>query len=111
MSCLITSFYLFFLAFRLLPSPLARVQRDRGQKVISSGPYAIIRHPMYFAFIPLMVGTPLLLGSWLGAVFGALYMLLVARRAVLEERMLVDSLEGYREYMKRIRYRLIPYVW
>jgi protein-S-isoprenylcysteine O-methyltransferase Ste14 len=72
---------------------------------------SIIRHPMYFAFIPFMVGTPLLLGSWFGAVFGVLYMLLVARRAVLEERMLVDSLEDYREYMKRVRYRLIPYVW
>jgi protein-S-isoprenylcysteine O-methyltransferase Ste14 len=110
---LIISFCLFFLTFRenSYLSPLARVQRDRGQKVISTGPYAIIRHPMYFAFIPFMVGTPLLLGSWFGAIFGALYMLLVARRAVLEERMLVDSLEGYREYIDKVRYRLIPYVW
>ena len=110
---LLISFFLFFFTFRKNSylSPLARVQRDRGQKVISTGPYAIIRHPMYFAFLPFMVGTPLMLGSWFGAVFGVLYMLLVARRAVLEERMLVDSLEGYREYKEKVRYRLIPYVW
>ena len=110
---LLLSFFLFFLTFRenSYLSPLARVQKDRGQKVISTGPYAIIRHPMYFAFIPFMIGTPLMLGSRFGAVFGALFILLPARRAVLEERMLVESLEGYREYMAKVRYRLIPYVW
>ena len=110
---LLTSFFLFFFTFRenSYLSPLARLQKDRGQKVISTGPYAIIRHPMYLAFLPFMVGTPLLLGSWFGAAFGALYMLLVARRAVLEERMLVGSLEGYKEYVQKVRFRLIPHVW
>jgi protein-S-isoprenylcysteine O-methyltransferase Ste14 len=110
---LLTSFYLFFLTFRenSYLSPMARVQKDRGQKVISTGPYAIIRHPMYFAFIPFMVGTPLMLGSWFGGVFGVLFMILTARRAVLEERMLMESLDGYKVYMGKVKYRLIPYVW
>jgi protein-S-isoprenylcysteine O-methyltransferase Ste14 len=110
---LLLSFFLFFLTFRenSYLSPLARVQKDRGQKVISTGPYAIIRHPMYLAFLPFMVGTPLMLGSWFAALFGAVFMLLPARRAVLEERMLVESLEGYKEYMDKVKFRLIPHVW
>jgi protein-S-isoprenylcysteine O-methyltransferase Ste14 len=110
---LLTSFFLFFLTFRenSYLSPMARIQRDRGQKVISTGPYAVIRHPMYLAFVPFMVGTPLMLGSWCGAAFGALFMILPARRAVLEERMLIESLDGYKEYMEKVKYRLIPYVW
>lgn len=110
---LLSSFYLFFLTFRenSYLSPMARVQKDRGQEVISTGPYAIIRHPMYFAFIPFMVGTPLMLGSWFGAAFGVLFMILPSRRAVLEERMLMESLDGYKEYMGKVKYRLIPYVW
>ena len=110
---LLFSFSLFFLTFRenSYLSPLARVQRDRGQKVISTGPYAVVRHPMYAAFIPFMIGTPLMLGSWLGVAFGILFMTLPARRAVLEERMLLQNLEGYAEYMKRVKYRLIPHVW
>ncbi len=110
---LLASFFLFFLTFRenSYLSPMARVQRDRGQKVISTGPYSFVRHPMYAAFIPFMIGTPLMLGSWFGAAFGALFMLLPARRAVMEEQMLCKSLEGYGEYMKKVRFRLIPYVW
>ena len=79
--------------------------------MISTGPYAVIRHPRYFAFIPFMVGTPLVLGSWFGAAFGALFMILPARRAVMEEQMLVNGLEGYKGYIEKVRYRLIPYVW
>jgi len=110
---LLLSFPLFFLTFRenSYLSPLARVQRDRGQKVISTGPYAIVRHPMYAAFIPFMIGTPLMLGSWLGALFGILFMTLPARRAVLEEQMLLQDLDGYEEYMKTVKYRLIPSIW
>jgi protein-S-isoprenylcysteine O-methyltransferase Ste14 len=52
-----------------------------------------------------------MLGSWFGALFGALFMILPARRAVLEERMLVESLEGYKQYMQKVKYRLIPYLW
>lgn len=110
---LVASFLLFFLVFRenSFLSPMARVQRDRGQKVISTGPYSFVRHPMYLAFIPFMIGTPLMLGSWFGAAFGALFMILPARRAVMEEQMLLKSLEGYGEYMKKVRFRLIPFFW
>ena len=110
---LVLSFYLLFITFRenSYLSPLARVQHDRGQKVISTGPYAVVRHPMYAAFIPFMIGTPLMLGSWLGVLFGVLFMTLPARRAMLEERMLAQNLEGYEEYMETVKYRLIPRVW
>jgi len=64
---------------------------------------------MCCAFIPFMVGTPLMLGSWYGAAFGVLSMSLPARRAVMEERMLLKELGG--DYMKKVRHRLIPFVW
>lgn len=110
---LLYSFYLHFLAFRANSylSPVVRVQEERGHTVISSGPYHYVRHPMYAAIVVLVVGTPLLLGSWYGLVVGILLMSLLARRAVLEERMLQHDLRGYTAYMSEVRYRLIPYLW
>jgi protein-S-isoprenylcysteine O-methyltransferase Ste14 len=110
---LLMSFYLFFLAYRENPylSPMVRIQKDRGQRVISTGPYSYVRHPTYSGVIPLTVGTSLLLGSWLGLVAGLVIIVLVAIRAVLEERMLREELPGYDRYMKQVKYRLIPYVW
>jgi protein-S-isoprenylcysteine O-methyltransferase Ste14 len=110
---LLASFYLFFLVYRenTFLSPLVRVQAERGQTVISTGPYRYVRHPMYAAALLLMLGTPLLLGSWYGVLGGLLLMLGIARRAVLEERTLRAGLPGYTEYMQRVRYRLVPYVW
>jgi protein-S-isoprenylcysteine O-methyltransferase Ste14 len=66
---------------------------------------------MYAAFLPFMVGTPLLLGSGYGVLFGLAFVLALARRAVLEERMLQQELQGYADYMLQVKYRLIPYVW
>jgi protein-S-isoprenylcysteine O-methyltransferase Ste14 len=110
---LLSSFYLFFLTFRenSYLSPAVRIQTERGHTVVSTGPYRYVRHPMYSAFVLLVVGTPLLLGSWYGVVPGVILIGLVARRAVLEERTLENGLPGYRAYMSRARYRLIPYVW
>jgi len=110
---LIVSFYMFFATFKenSYLSPAIRVQDERGQKVISTGPYHFVRHPMYAAFLLLVVGTPLLLGSWYGLLFGLVLVLGVARRAVLEEQTLKDELQGYDAYMKQVRYRFVPYVW
>jgi protein-S-isoprenylcysteine O-methyltransferase Ste14 len=110
---LLASFYLFFLTFRENPylSPAVRVQTERGQTVISTGPYSYVRHPMYAAVIPFTTGTALLLGSWLGLLMGLLFVVAIAFRAVQEERVLAADLPGYREYMARVRYRFIPYVW
>lgn len=110
---LLASFRLFFLTYRANSylSPVVRVQRDRGQTVVSTGPYRRIRHPMYAAFLLFAAGTTLLLGSRWGMVAGGLLGLMVARRAVLEERTLRDGLAGYAEYSARVRYRLVPGVW
>ena len=92
-------------------SPAIRMQHERGQTVISTGPYHYVRHPMYAGFLLFAIGTSLLLGSWYGLLIGLLLVALTARRAVLEEAMLRDELPGYAEYMAHVKYRLIPYVW
>jgi protein-S-isoprenylcysteine O-methyltransferase Ste14 len=88
-----------------------RVQKERGQKVISSGPYAIVRHPMYAYVLPLMIGVPLLLGSLWGLLGILLVFPLLAARALGEEAMLFAGLPGYREYAEKVRYRLFPGLW
>ncbi len=107
------SFSLFFLTFRENPfaSPAIRIQTERGQKVITTGPYQYVRHPMYAAGIPFAVGTALLLGSWLGVLLGLLFSAALAWRAVQEERVLAAALPGYAEYMARVKYRFLPRVW
>jgi len=110
---LLGSFYLFFLTFRenSYLSSVVRIQEERGQTVVSTGPYHYARHPMYSAFVLLVVGTPLLLGSWHGVLVGLILVGMVARRAVLEERLLRKELKGYDLYMAQVKYRLIPHVW
>ena len=110
---LLCSFYIFYRTFRenSYLSPVVRIQEDRGQTVISTGPYQYVRHPMYFAFLFLIPGTALLLGSWYGLLWGLLLIGLFAWRAVLEERTLRDELQGYAAYMTQVKYRLVPYVW
>jgi protein-S-isoprenylcysteine O-methyltransferase Ste14 len=107
------SFVLFFATFRenTFLSPAVRIQKERGQTVVSSGPYHVVRHPMYAAFVLMVIGTPLLLGSWWGLAVSTLLVAMVARRAVLEERALRDELEGYAAYMTEVRYRLLPRLW
>ncbi len=92
-------------------SPVVRVQKERGQTVISTGPYHYVRHPMYSAMVIFFVGTSLMLGSWYGVLFGLIIVLLLARRAVLEERTLQRDLSGYTAYMAGVKYRLMPHVW
>jgi protein-S-isoprenylcysteine O-methyltransferase Ste14 len=110
---LLCSFYLLFLTFRenAYLSPVVRIQEDRGHIVVSTGPYQYVRHPMYAAMLVFMVGTALLLGSGYGLLLGLLFMIILARRAVLEERTLREELHGYTTYMTLVKYRLIPYIW
>jgi protein-S-isoprenylcysteine O-methyltransferase Ste14 len=88
-----------------------RVQSERGQTVADTGPYAVVRHPMYAWILPLLLGTPLLLGSAWGVLWLALFVPLLAARILGEEAVLRDGLAGYRDYAARVRYRLIPRVW
>lgn len=92
-------------------SPAVRIQADRGQAVVSTGPYAYVRHPMYAAALFYLIGTALLLGSFYGLLAALLLVGLIAIRAVLEERTLVAELPGYEAYLRKVRYRLIPYLW
>ena len=92
-------------------APVVKIQSERKHQVISTGPYAYVRHPMYAGAVPLIVGTPLLLGSWYGLIWSAALIALVGYRAVLEENTLKAELEGYDAYAARVRYRLVPGVW
>ena len=88
-----------------------RVQSERGQTVADTGPYAVVRHPMYAWVLPLMFGTPLLLGSAWGVLWLALFVPLLMARIIGEEAVLREGLAGYRDYATRVRYRLIPGIW
>jgi protein-S-isoprenylcysteine O-methyltransferase Ste14 len=90
-------------------APVVKIQR--GQRVIDTGPYALVRHPMYASALPLFVGLPLLLGSWWGLVLAAPLVLGVAWRTVHEERVLRAELPGYDDYAARVRYRFVPLLW
>ncbi len=110
---LLGSFYMLFLTFRenSYLSTVVRIQEERGHTVVSTGPYHFVRHPMYSAILLFMIGTSLLLGSGYGILVGLVFMLVLARRAVLEESMLQHELRGYIAYMEQVKYRLIPFVW
>jgi protein-S-isoprenylcysteine O-methyltransferase Ste14 len=90
-------------------APVVKIQE--GQRVIDTGPYAIVRHPMYASALFLLTGIPLLLGSWLGLALSAVFILGIAWRAVREERVLRAELSGYDDYTARVRYRFVPFVW
>jgi protein-S-isoprenylcysteine O-methyltransferase Ste14 len=86
-------------------------QKDRGQRVIDTGVYGIVRHPMYAAFVPFVVGMTLWLQSYAAAIMAILPLATLLVRIGIEERFLKLTLEGYEAYTKRVRYRLIPFVW
>ena len=105
--------YVVFLTFRenTYAAPVVKIQRERGHKVVSTGPYAYVRHPMYAGGLLMFMGMPLQLGSWLGLAALTLLVPLLAVRIVMEERTLAAELEGYRDYAARVRWRLIPSIW
>ena len=92
-------------------APVVKVQKERGHKVVSTGPYAYVRHPMYASVLLIGAGAPLLLGSWWGFLAMPLFMLVLGVRATMEERMLTAELEGYADYAKRVHYRFVPRLW
>jgi protein-S-isoprenylcysteine O-methyltransferase Ste14 len=92
-------------------APVVKLQTERGHRVVSTGPYAWVRHPMYSGSVLFFVGAPLLLGSWWGAGMLPLFIALFAIRAGIEERALIAGLPGYADYATRVRYRLLPGLW
>lgn len=92
-------------------APVVKIQNERGQKVIDTGPYALVRHPMYAGALLYMLGTPLVLGSWLGLAALPVIVGFLIIRIYIEERTLREGLAGYADYMDRVRWRLIPGLW
>jgi protein-S-isoprenylcysteine O-methyltransferase Ste14 len=91
--------------------PSVRIQSDRGHQVISTGPYAFIRHPLYTASIILFAGMALAMGSYWALVPVAIGVAVLIVRTSFEDRILQNELPGYREYTSQVRFRLIPGLW
>lgn len=91
--------------------PGVRLQNDRGQRVIDTGPYAIVRHPGYISGSVLTLSIPLCLGSWWGMLPACVFVLALIPRTLFEERVLSKGLAGYSAYKARVRYRWIPGIW
>jgi protein-S-isoprenylcysteine O-methyltransferase Ste14 len=107
----VVGFYFIFLVYRENPFSSATIEIAKDQRVISTGPYALVRHPMYASALLYLIGTPLALGSYWGLSGLAIMMPFLIWRLLDEERFLAKNLSGYGEYQKRVRYRLIPFVW
>ena len=99
------------LVFRANTYGASNVQVEQGQTVISTGPYAIVRHPMYAGVLIMALGVPLTLGSWWGLVALLVTVPVLAWRILDEEHLLRSDLPGYTEYARDVRYRLVPFVW
>jgi protein-S-isoprenylcysteine O-methyltransferase Ste14 len=110
---LVLSMYAFYLTFRenSFAAPVVKIQKERGQTVITTGPYAYVRHPMYAGAVLYFLGTALLLGSAYGLALAPVLVALLSIRIQIEERALREKLDGYENYARRVRYRLVPGVW
>jgi protein-S-isoprenylcysteine O-methyltransferase Ste14 len=110
---LVLSLYVVFLTFRenAYLALVVKVQEQRGQRVVTSGPYQYVRHPMYASMFLFLPGSALLLGSWWGLLLCLAILGLLVWRTTLEEQLLKEELAGYEEYARHVKYRLIPYVW
>lgn len=107
----ITGLYLYFLVLKENTFASATIEITKDQKVITTGPYSLIRHPMYLGALIVLFGTPLALGSWWGLIVLILYVFVIVMRIYDEEKFLSKNLPGYDEYCKKVRYRLIPLLW
>ncbi len=89
----------------------SNIKVEEGQRVISTGPYALVRHPMYAGVLVMVTGVPLALSSWWGLAIVALVMPVLAWRIIDEEKLLKKDLPGYTDYVQKVRYHLVPYLW
>lgn len=87
------------------------IKVQQGQKLVDTGLYGVVRHPMYMAATLLFGSMPLVLGSWIGFGVMCLFPLAMAQRIKDEERLLAEELEGYADYRRRVRWKMIPFVW
>ncbi len=106
-------FMLFFRAMRenQFFSTVVRVQSERGHRVVTTGPYSLVRHPGYSGMIVAVPLSGVALGSWAGAAIGLVYSALILRRVTFEDGFLHRSLGGYADYARQVPYRLVPRIW
>jgi protein-S-isoprenylcysteine O-methyltransferase Ste14 len=104
-------FYLIFLVFRENTFAAATIEISTDQKVITTGTYSIVRHPMYIGSLIMLLGTSPALGSWWGLLIFIPFTMIISLRLLDEEKFLLKNLPGYKEYCQKVRYRLIPLLW
>jgi protein-S-isoprenylcysteine O-methyltransferase Ste14 len=104
-------YYCFFRVVRVNSFAAANVRVEKDQTVISTGPYAVVRHPMYSGALVLLLATPLALGSRVGLLVAVVFVPILVWRILNEEAVLRRDLAGYADYQRDVRYRLIPLVW
>jgi protein-S-isoprenylcysteine O-methyltransferase Ste14 len=100
-----------FLVFKENTYTAGVITVEAGQKVISTGSYARVRHPMYAGALVMLLGVPLALGSWWGLLTFIPITIVIVWRLLEEEKFLLENLPSYSEYRNRVRYRLVPYIW
>jgi protein-S-isoprenylcysteine O-methyltransferase Ste14 len=108
---IVLSFIVYYFVYRVNSFAATTIRTFEDQKVISTGPYAYVRHPKYVGDLFLVIGIPIALGSWWGLVFLVLTVLALAWRILDEEKLLKKELPGYVEYTQKVRFRLVPYIW
>jgi protein-S-isoprenylcysteine O-methyltransferase Ste14 len=108
---IVLSFLFIFWVIRFNSYAASNIRVEKSQKVVDTGPYAYVRHPMYAGAIWLFVAVPLALGAWWWTLFAILCFPILVWRLLDEEKILRRDLPGYTEYTRRVRYRLIPYLW
>jgi protein-S-isoprenylcysteine O-methyltransferase Ste14 len=100
-----------FLVFKENTYTAGVITVEAGQKVMSTGPYALVRHPMYAGALVMLLGVPLALGSWWGLLTFIPITIVIVWRLLEEEKFLLENLPGYSEYRNRVRHRLVPFIW
>ena len=110
---LIVGWWIISLVFKenAFAAPVVKHQEERHQTVIDTGVYSVVRHPMYVGAIMLMIGLPLWLESYAAALLAIIPIATLVARILIEEGFLKRELKGYEDYTKRVRYRLIPFIW
>jgi len=110
---MVVSFRMIVRVFQENPflASVVKIQTERGHRVIFTGPYAIVRHPLYATMLIFLPANALLLGSWYGLAALLVFLPGFVFRTVMEDRELMRGLPGYKEYADRVQYRLIPFVW
>ncbi len=108
---IVLGYLIVFLVFKANTFASATIEIRPEQRIIDTGPYALVRHPMYSGALVMLLGVPLALGSWWGLLVIVPMTLVIAWRLTGEEAFLTKNLPGYSQYLKKVRYRLVPFIW